>query len=66
MNVGQLQVNITNWGLIGSRYTLLTTYADAPSAQWPAGSGIEYLWGLGLWIGATVAGGAHVRVEAGD
>ncbi len=54
MNVGELQVNITNWGLIGSRYSDLTTYADAPSGQWPAGSGIEYLYAAGLWIGAKV------------
>ncbi len=64
MNVGQLQVNITNWGLIGSRYTMVTTYADAPSAQWPAGSGIEYLWAMGLWLGGKV--NEEVRVSTGQ
>ncbi|MEZ4388668.1 MAG: T9SS type A sorting domain-containing protein [Candidatus Krumholzibacteriia bacterium] len=56
MNVGELQVNITNWGLIGSRYSNATTYSDAPSAQWPAGSGNEYLWGAGLWVGGVLLG----------
>ena len=56
MNVGELQINITNWGLIGSRYSSATTYSDAPSAQWPAGSGNEYLWGAGLWVGGVLLG----------
>lgn len=56
MNVGELQINITNWGLIGSHYSNATTYSDAPSAQWPAGSGNEYLWGAGLWVGGVLLG----------
>ncbi|MHB8079775.1 MAG: hypothetical protein ACYDIE_11050, partial [Candidatus Krumholzibacteriia bacterium] len=51
MNIGELQVNITNFGLIGSQYTDVSTYSDAPSGRWPAGSGNEYLQGAGLWIG---------------
>ena len=39
MNVGEVQINITNWGLIGSAYSLARPWADAPSCQWPAGSG---------------------------
>jgi len=56
MNVGELQINITNHGLIGSQYTEVSTYADAPSAQWPAGSGNEYLWSAGLWVGGRQLG----------
>ena len=48
MNAGELQVNITNFGLIGSMPQTNTSWSDAPSAQWPAGSGVEYLWGAGL------------------
>ena len=55
-NVGQLQLNITNWGLIGSRPGTGAAYADAPSAMWPAGSGVEYLWAAGVWIGALKNG----------
>lgn len=51
-NVGELQINITNFGLIGSHPGLARSYSDAPSAMWPAGSGIEYLFAAGLWIGA--------------
>ncbi|RKZ13393.1 hypothetical protein DRQ53_13395 [bacterium] len=50
--VGELQINITNWGLIGSRPDTGTNYAEAPSAMWPAGSGVDHLWAAGLWIGA--------------
>jgi hypothetical protein len=55
-NVGELQLNITNWGLIGSRPSLQAPYSDAPSAMWPAGSGVDYLWAAGLWIGALKNG----------
>lgn len=51
-NVGELQVNITNWGLIGSRPGQRANFSSAPSAMWPAGSGVEYLFAAGLWIGA--------------
>jgi hypothetical protein len=56
MNVGELHMNITNWGLIGSRFSSVTNYSDAPSAQWPAGSGNEYLWQASLWVGGVLLG----------
>jgi hypothetical protein len=55
-NVGELQLNITNWGLIGSRPSQQRAYSDAPSAMWPAGSGVDYLWAGGVWIGAIKNG----------
>jgi hypothetical protein len=55
-NVGQLQLNITNWGLIGSRPGTGQAYSEAPSAMWPAGSGVDYLWAAGIWIGAIKNG----------
>lgn len=62
MNAGELHINITNFGLIGSQYSNVSTIADAPSAQWPAGSGVEYLWGAGLWVGAAMLGEKLVSV----
>ncbi|MBE0566816.1 MAG: hypothetical protein IH621_12700 [Krumholzibacteria bacterium] len=56
MNVGEVQINITNWGLIGSAPSVPTPFSDAPSCQWPAGSGEEYLWAAGLWVGGVVLG----------
>ena len=56
MNVGEVQINITNWGLIGSRFSNPSSYSDAPSCQWPAGSGNEYLWQSSLWVGGVVLG----------
>jgi len=56
MNASELQVNITNWGLIGSHFSSATPYSDQPSAQWPAGSGNEYLYAAGLWVGGVVLG----------
>ncbi len=56
MNVGEAQINITNFGLIGSGFSATTTFSHAPSCQWPAGSGDEYLWAAGLWVGGVVLG----------
>jgi len=56
MNVGEVQINITNFGLIGSTYSSARPWSDAPSCQWPAGSGNEYLWASGLWVGGVVLG----------
>lgn len=55
-NVGELQLNITNWGLIGSRPSQDSPYSVAPSAMWPAGSGIDHLFAAGLWIGGIRGG----------
>lgn len=56
LDMGNLHVNITNHGLIGSQYTQTFPYSNAPSGEWPGGSGNEYLWGAGLWIGGVVDG----------
>jgi len=56
LDMGQFHVNITNHGLIGSQYTARLPYSRAPSGEWPGGSGREYLWGAGLWIGARIHG----------
>lgn len=63
-DVGELWLHVTNWGLIGSRYSLPSTFSDAPSAMWPAGSGINHLWSAGLWIGAVRDG--QVAVSTGQ
>ncbi len=55
-NVGNVQCNITNFGLIGSQPSTRTTYSDKPSMMWPAGSGVDYLWSAGLWVGAIKNG----------
>jgi hypothetical protein len=55
-NVGELQMHITNWGEFGSRPSWALPWSEAPSAQWPAGSGVEYLWAAGLWVGAVKSG----------
>lgn len=53
---GNLQMNITNFGFLGSLPKSSYPMADSPSAQWPAGSGIEYLYAAGIWVGAEVDG----------
>ncbi len=53
---GNLQINVTNFGFLGSMPASRLPMSDSPSAQWPAGSGIEYLYAAGLWIGAERSG----------
>jgi hypothetical protein len=55
-NVGNLQMNVTNWGCFGSYPNSTQPTADCPSAQWPANSGVEHLWIAGLWVGARKGG----------
>ena len=55
-NIGTLQMNITNWGIIGSMPNSNFPMREVPSAQYPAGSGIEYLFAAGIWVGAERSG----------
>jgi len=55
-NVGNLQMNVTNWGFFGSMPDSRYPMSESPSAQWPAGSGVEYLYAAGIWVGALING----------
>lgn len=63
-NVGELQMHVGNWGNFGSWPGSANTFSEAPSAQWPAGSGIEYLFTSGLWVGAMRGGVPAVSTAA--
>src|SRR5512144_1106203 len=54
-NVGRLQLQITNFGETGNQDN--PRFTTVPSAEWPAGSGNDYLYAAGLWIGAIDASG---------
>jgi hypothetical protein len=54
-NVGRVQLQMTNIGETGNQSNpRLTT---VPSCEWPAGSGNDYLYAAGPWIGALDASG---------
>ena len=55
-DVGSTHLNITNWGLIGSRPGTGAAYSSAPSLEFPVGSGVDHLWAAGLWVGGIVDG----------
>jgi hypothetical protein len=55
-NVGELHMHVGNWGMFGSWPGSGQQFSEAPSAQWPAGSGVEYLFQAGLWVGAMKGG----------
>lgn len=62
-NVGELQMHIGNWGMFGSYPGTSLPFSDAPSGQWPADSGVEYLFCAGLWVGAVKNGVPHVTTS---
>lgn len=55
-DVGQVHLNITNFGLLGSRPGTGAPYAEAPSARWPGATGDDYLFSAGFWVGGIVLG----------
>jgi hypothetical protein len=59
-NVGNFWVNVSNLGVIGNPWKSLSS---DPSGQYPPGSGVEYLWGAGIWVGATIGGDPTPRVS---
>jgi len=63
-NVGALQMHLFNWGEWGSHPGSAQPYSYAPSAQWPGGSGVEYLFAAGLWVGAIKSGVPTVSTAA--
>ena len=63
-NVGELWMHVSNWGLFGSYPNSSAPFSHAPSAQWPPGSGVEYLYGAGLWVGAIKDGIPAVSTAA--
>jgi hypothetical protein len=74
--VGLLQLCVTNWGIFGSQMRDPTTPESkggcfnpnpdeelpAPSAEYPAGSNLEYLFQGGLWVGAIVDDSAYATL----
>jgi hypothetical protein len=63
-DVGNVLLHASNWGAIGSQPGTGNTFSNAPSAEWPAGSGIEYLYLAGVWVGAIVGGVPAVSTSA--
>ena len=61
---GNVVCPVTNWGQVGSRPASTSPPAAEPSFEWPAGSGIDYLWAAGLWLGANANGEHHVTTTA--
>ena len=54
-NVGNLWLSVTNYGVLGSQSGNLRdpcTYKYAPSAEFPAGTGMNYLFQGAIWVAA--------------
>jgi len=55
-DAGNLLLHMSNRGQFGRLYS----DRNFPSAEWPAGSDDEYLWGAGLWVAGVVTRGGQV------
>lgn len=58
-NVGLLALRVSNVGVFGANWISALSYRRAPfpSGEWPIGSGHEYLWAAGLWVGGITSDG---------
>jgi hypothetical protein len=63
-DVGELLMHVGNWGIFGSFPSTTLPFSFAPSAEWPAGSGVEHLCISGLWVGAKKNGIPAVSTSA--
>ncbi len=63
-NVGELWSHASNWGQLGSMPGSGLPFSTAPSAEWPGGSKVEYLWVAGPWVGALINGVPAVSTAA--
>jgi len=57
--VGLLAMRISNVGVFGANWISPLSYrvAPFPSGEWPSGSGNDYLWAAGLWVGGITSQG---------
>jgi len=63
-NAGQLHLQVSNYGVTGAPFYGVTS--NVPGAEWPPGSGNDYLYAAGLWVGALDASGIpHVTTSIG-
>ncbi len=64
---GKLWLSISNWGFMGSQSGWMVdpyTGEPYPSAEFPGGSDLEYLFQGALWVGGVVEGETLVSVGA--
>ena len=63
-NAGQLHLQMSNYGVTGA--PAYGAFSNVPGAEWPPGSGNDYLYAAGLWVGALDATGIpHVSTSIG-
>jgi hypothetical protein len=53
-NVGNIGLTVTNFGMYGHGFSL---WPQQPNCEYPIGSGIEHLFGGGLWFAGIIRGG---------
>ena len=60
---GNIGLTVSNYGTFGDGFVQQSPI-DQPSCEYPKGSGIEHLFGGGLWVGAETPDGRKVTTGA--
>lgn len=60
---GNIGLTVSNYGTIGDGF-IKQVPVDQPSCEYPKGSGVEHLFGGGLWVGAQTPSGIKVTTGA--
>ena len=62
-NIGNIGLTISNYGTFGDGFAQQSP-VDQPSCEYPRGSGVEHIFGGGLWVGAQTSSGPKVTTGA--
>ncbi len=62
-STGNIGLTISNYGTWGDGFVQQSPI-DQPSCEYPKGSGIEHIFGGGLWVGAETSDGPRVTTGA--
>jgi len=65
-SAGNIAATINNLGMIGNSFSGSFNVQGFPSCEFPANSGIEHVFGGGLWLGGIVDGQVAVSTGAVD
>jgi len=57
---GAVGLNVTNFGLIGSKPGTGLPFSSAPSLRFPLPDGADHLFAAGVWVGGITGGAPHV------
>ena len=62
-NASNVRLNVTNLGTFGNAFRGYRDGTGNPSAEYPAGSGVEHLFEGGIWIGGKEKNLTPIKIK---